>query len=198
MLVPVVIHKDRISDYGVTVPALPGCFSAGESIDEALIHARQAIELHLEGMLEDGELLPEMLPVEAFQRRREYRGGIWFMVEINPSRLMSGARRVNITLPEHLLTQIDRAAADSGKREQTIAQASRQAIRLRQQLERQASLLEGELESGRNRSSGMILARAGLLEQIQQGERLLCEQLVRRPEGRLLLEQLEAAQPRES
>jgi predicted RNase H-like HicB family nuclease len=125
MLVPVVIHKDRMSDYGVTVPGLPGCFSAGESIDEALIHARQAIERHLEGMLEDGELLPEMLPVEAFQRRREYRGGIWFMVEINPSRLMSGAKRVNITLPERLLTQIDRAAAaENTSRSGFIAEAA--------------------------------------------------------------------------
>lgn len=111
MLVSVVIHKDRTSDYGVTVPALPGCCSAGASIDEALTHAREAIELHLEGMLEDGEPLPEMPPIEALQRKREYRGGIWFMVEIDPSRLTSGAKRVNITLPERLLTQIDRAAA---------------------------------------------------------------------------------------
>lgn len=55
--------------------------------------------------------LPQMPPIEALQRKREYCGGIWFMIEIDPSRLMSGAKRVNITLPERLLTQIDRAAA---------------------------------------------------------------------------------------
>ena len=36
MRYPVVIHKDPESDYGVTVPDLPGCFSAGETLDEAL------------------------------------------------------------------------------------------------------------------------------------------------------------------
>jgi predicted RNase H-like HicB family nuclease len=36
MRYPVVIHKDLDSDYGVTVPDLPGCFSAGTTLDEAL------------------------------------------------------------------------------------------------------------------------------------------------------------------
>lgn len=111
MLIPVVIHKDRTSDYGVTVPALPGCFSAGESIEEALVNAREAIELHLEGMLDDGAKLPEMPPVDSLRRRREFQGGLWFIVEIDPARLLSPAKRINITLPERLLTQIDRAAA---------------------------------------------------------------------------------------
>jgi len=33
---PIVVHKDSESDYSVTVPDLPGCFSAGETLDEAL------------------------------------------------------------------------------------------------------------------------------------------------------------------
>ena len=45
---PIVIHKDPDTDYGVTVPDLPGCFSAGSTIDEALWMARGAIELYLE------------------------------------------------------------------------------------------------------------------------------------------------------
>ena len=43
---PVVIHKDADSDYAVTVPDLPGCFSAGETLDETLAMAKEAIELH--------------------------------------------------------------------------------------------------------------------------------------------------------
>jgi predicted RNase H-like HicB family nuclease len=111
MFVPVVIHKDRNSDYGVTVPDLPGCFSAGESIEAALAHAREAIELHLEGLLEHGEPLPEATPIEQLRRRRAYRGGVWFMIDVDPSKLRGPAARVNITLPERLLAQIDRAAA---------------------------------------------------------------------------------------
>ena len=50
MRYPVVIHKDPESDYGVTVPDLSGCFSAGETLDEALLEVVEAIECHLEGL----------------------------------------------------------------------------------------------------------------------------------------------------
>jgi predicted RNase H-like HicB family nuclease len=45
-------HKDPKSSYGVPVPDLPGCISAGDTIDEALNRIKEAIELHLEGMLD--------------------------------------------------------------------------------------------------------------------------------------------------
>lgn len=60
---PVVIHKDTESDDGVTVPDLPGCFSAGETLDEALQEVVEAIECHLEGLLADGEPIPMPKPV---------------------------------------------------------------------------------------------------------------------------------------
>jgi predicted RNase H-like HicB family nuclease len=45
--------------WGVTVPDLPGCISAGETLEEADHCVREAIELHIEGMLEDGVPVPE-------------------------------------------------------------------------------------------------------------------------------------------
>ena len=51
MKYPVVIHKDENSDYGVTFPDLPGCFSAGDTIEEALANAQEAAECHIEGIL---------------------------------------------------------------------------------------------------------------------------------------------------
>ena len=42
MRFPIVIHKDAGSAYGVTVPALPGCFSAGDTLEEAIESAREA------------------------------------------------------------------------------------------------------------------------------------------------------------
>ena len=48
MIFQVKINKDRDSDYGVTVLGLPGCFSAGETLDKALLHTEEAIKLHLE------------------------------------------------------------------------------------------------------------------------------------------------------
>ena len=64
---PVVLHKDRDSDYGVTVPDLPGCFSAGKSVDEALAMAREAIELHLEGLIDEGQQIPPLGSIQEHQ-----------------------------------------------------------------------------------------------------------------------------------
>jgi antitoxin HicB len=43
----------------VKVPALPGCVTQGETVDEALANAREAIELVLEDMAERGETVPD-------------------------------------------------------------------------------------------------------------------------------------------
>ena len=107
---PVVIHKDKNSDYGVTVPGLPGCFSAGSTIDEAVAMAREAIELHLEGLIEDGQPVPEPGRIEDYRTRRAYRGGTWAVVPIDPADLRVKAKRVNITMPERILGAVDRFA----------------------------------------------------------------------------------------
>ena len=110
MLVAVVIHKDKDSDYGVTVPDFPGCFSAGDTLEDTLSQAQEAIELHIEGMLEDGEAIPGASALDALQRKREFKGGTWYLVKIDPSRLSGKAKRINVTIPENLLVQIDEAA----------------------------------------------------------------------------------------
>ncbi len=115
MRYPVVIHKDRSSDYGVTVPDLPGCFSAGETMEDALTNAVEAIECHLEGMLFNGEAIPEAQPVEVHQKRKEYAGGTWALVSVDLSRLASKAKRINITLPERVLALVDEQAKREGE-----------------------------------------------------------------------------------
>ncbi len=106
---PVVIHKDNDSDFGVTVPDLPGCFSAGASIDEALQQAKEAIGCHIEGLLLDNEDLPSPTPdYTTLAQKKEYSDGIWHLVEIDLSKLDTKTRRVNITIPERLLNRMDR------------------------------------------------------------------------------------------
>ena len=107
---PIVIHKDRNSDYGVTVPDLPGCFTAGSTIDEAVAMAREAIELHLEGLIEDGEVVPEPGRIEEYQGKRQYKGGVWALVSVASASLRIAAKRVNITMPERILDAVDRFA----------------------------------------------------------------------------------------
>ena len=114
MRYPIVIHKDRDSDYGVTVPDLPGCFSAGDTADEALGNAIEAIECHIEGLLIDGERIPPAKPIEHYRAKREFASGIWALVDVDLSKLSGKARRVNITLPERILAQIDSFVSRTG------------------------------------------------------------------------------------
>ncbi len=56
----VILHWDEeYSGYWVEVPALPGCVSQGKSKEEALANIKEAIELHLECLKEDGEGIPK-------------------------------------------------------------------------------------------------------------------------------------------
>jgi len=115
MRYPVVLHKDPDSDYGVTVPDVSGCFSAGSSIDEALQAAKEAIECHLEGLLMDGESIPQPGNIEQYQGEADYSGGTWAFVDIDLSRLDSKVKRINITLTERVLTLIDEQAKREGE-----------------------------------------------------------------------------------
>ena len=64
MRYPIFIEKDKSSDYGVTVPDLPGCFSAGSTIDAAILNAEEAILTHIEGLLMDDEIVPPPSKIE--------------------------------------------------------------------------------------------------------------------------------------
>ena len=112
---PVVIHKEKRSDYGVTVPDLPGCFSAGKTLDEALSMAQEAIELHLEGMIDEGLPVPAPSSIEAHQRNADFSDGTWAVVSIDQSTLRVRAKRINITVPERILDAVDRYAHERGE-----------------------------------------------------------------------------------
>ena len=111
---PVVIHKDAASDFGVTVPDLPGCFSAGRTMDEALTNAGEAIAAHVEGLLLDGEPIPEPKRIESHLSNDDYDDGIWAVVTVDFARLAGKARRINITIPERVLSRVDDYAKRTG------------------------------------------------------------------------------------
>jgi predicted RNase H-like HicB family nuclease len=80
----VAIHKDSQSSYGVSVPDLPGCVTAGDTFDEALTMAREAITLHFEGMLEDGLELPEPTEnIDALRNDPDYADAFWGAVQVH-------------------------------------------------------------------------------------------------------------------
>lgn len=112
---PIVMHKDKGSEYGVVVPDLPGCFSAGATADEALAMAKEAIELHLEGLIEEGMVVPEPGRIEDHKRKRCYAGGTWAVVGVDPSSLRLNAQRVTITMPQRVLDAVDRYVRKHGE-----------------------------------------------------------------------------------
>lgn len=114
MTFPVVIHREKGTDYGVTVPDLPGCFSAGETMQKALVSAKEAIATHIEGMLIDGERVPPPGSIDTHRKNSDYAEGVWALVPVDLSRLSGKARRINITLPERALQEVDSCAKATG------------------------------------------------------------------------------------
>lgn len=108
-----VVHKDPDSDYGVSLPDFPGCITAGSTIDEAKDMAHEALSLHIKGMLEDGEKIPEPSSLEDVMADPENADAIAFLVVTTPD-LKPKSVRVNITVPENTLRQIDAMAKKRG------------------------------------------------------------------------------------
>ena len=112
----IVVHKDPGSSYGVTVPALPGCFSGGDTMDEAFVNAREAILLHLEVDLAAGKRVPEDQGFEAYVNDRDYAKGVWGSVDVDLADIQEDtAVRVNISVPSRVLARIDRQAKRAGR-----------------------------------------------------------------------------------
>ena len=75
------IHKDPGSDYGVSFPDLPGCVTAGVDLDDARRDGRGGACLHLAGMAEDEEPIPEPSSLEAVMADRENRDAVAILVK---------------------------------------------------------------------------------------------------------------------
>lgn len=83
MKFPVVLHKDSDSDYGVIVPDIPGCYSAGGTAAEAISNIQEALALHFAGLVADRESLPQVRHIGAHLDNPEYAGGVWDVVEFD-------------------------------------------------------------------------------------------------------------------
>ena len=115
MKFPIVIHKDDDSDFGVTIPDLPGCFTLGETFEDALDMAVEAAELHLEGYQAEEYQYPIVKSVEEHMQNPEYAGGVWAIINVDISKLSGKAKRINVTIPENILSMIDAAADSQGE-----------------------------------------------------------------------------------
>ena len=106
------ILKEPKSDYGVSFPDLPGCITAGRTLDEARAMAEEALAFHLEGLAEDGDPIPEPASMERIMSDPENRDAVAILVS---AKLPAGrVARVNITVPADALGDIDRFAEAHG------------------------------------------------------------------------------------
>ena len=140
MKYPVIIHKESSSDFGVTVPDLPGCFSAGRTMEEALENAQEAVLTHIEGLLVDDDPIPTPSSVESLLPEWNDKGAVWALVAVDLSVLSKRARRVNITVPENLLRKIDAfAMRDGDSRSGLLVTAALQYIARNRRAEKRMS-----------------------------------------------------------
>jgi predicted RNase H-like HicB family nuclease len=96
MEIPIVIHKDKDSVYGVTVPDIPGCFSWGDTVEDAIRNTRQAILGHIEALLSEGmavDISPSQ--IETLNVNKDYADAyLWALVDVDISKL-EGAKESN-------------------------------------------------------------------------------------------------------
>lgn len=121
------MRKTPDSDYSVDFPDLPGCITAGRSLDEAREMAAEALALHLEGMADAELAVPEPSSLEAVMADPENRDAVAFLVPAPAGQ--DKAVRVNITLPERTLAEIDRYTRAHGtNRSAFLAEAARRVM----------------------------------------------------------------------
>ncbi|TFL08835.1 type II toxin-antitoxin system HicB family antitoxin [Pusillimonas caeni] len=129
MRFPVVLHTDDGIRYGVSVPDLPGCFSAGDALEEALENVKEAIDLHLEGLVEEGHDLPLPRPIAQHRTNPDLANGIWALVDVDVSRFDGRAEKINITVPRRMLAKIDSyAKAHGATRSGFLVEAARRVM----------------------------------------------------------------------
>ena len=105
------LHKDPKSDFGVSFPDFPGCITAGKTLEEAHQMAAEALTLHIAGMMEDGEAIPEPSTLDALANDKARKRAVAFLVHVEPA---EKTVRINITAREKQVEEIDRLAKAAG------------------------------------------------------------------------------------
>ena len=124
-----VVHKEDGTDFGVSFPDFPGCITAGQSIDDAKDLAQEALLLHIQGIFEDGEQLPAPSKLEEIMTDADYANAVAYLVVSVPDDKPRSVR-VNISVPEMTLKQIDAAAKKCGmSRSSFLVRVAQHAIK---------------------------------------------------------------------
>ncbi len=105
------LHKESKSDIGVSFPDFPGCITAGKTLEEARTMAVEALQFHVEGMLEDGLEIPPPSSLDQLAGDAALKAAVAVLIPFTPS---EKTIRVNITAREGQIQRIDRLANQAG------------------------------------------------------------------------------------
>ena len=111
MLNYVALIQKENKEYWVIFPDFPGCVSVGKTVDEAYKNSIEALALHIDGIKEDKEQIPEPRTFDEIQKSKED----WYTVDNSLimyipyiSNNSNKYVRINITLNQTILDKIDR------------------------------------------------------------------------------------------
>ena len=105
---PILIEEGgEAAAFGVVVPDLPGCFSAGDTLDEAMDAVREAIAAWVDAALDGAQVVPGPSSLDAVRRLPGFEGWTVAVVELDPAVFDDTIERVNITLPKRVLRRLD-------------------------------------------------------------------------------------------
>ena len=109
--------------FGVVVPDLPGCFSAGDTLDEALRGAEEAAAAWVDAALDSGSGVPRARSLDAVRLDLAFAGWGFGVITLDPALFEDTIERVNVTLPRRVLKRLDAMARAAGiSRSSYIAQ----------------------------------------------------------------------------
>lgn len=116
MRYPVAIEiGDDDTAFGIVVPDLPGCFSAGDTLDEAMLNAEEAIAGWIDATLDSGGAIPRPSALEDVRANPDYADWSFGVVTVDPAVFDDSVERVNITLPRRVLKRLDAMAKEAGE-----------------------------------------------------------------------------------
>lgn len=116
MRYPIVIEPgDETTAFGVIIPDLPGCFSAGDTLDEAMSGAEEAAAAWIDATLDAGSAIPAPSSLESLRTNPDFAGWTFGVITLDPALLDDTTERVNITLPRRVLKRLDALARAAGE-----------------------------------------------------------------------------------
>lgn len=133
MFYPAYIHAEPDGSASGFFPDVPGCYCAGDSLDQTFQDAKSALDAHFELLSEEDQAIPrpQAVSFHLAQGNDALNDGQWLLVDINMDKFDGRAERINITLPHRLLNRIDSLVQQHpgyGSRSAFLATAARNEL----------------------------------------------------------------------